>query len=153
MVRYCAVECCNKQYKCCNYKCHNDCNYFHFNEFYISEYCIYEDLKDKDDNCYECIKCIIGTPITLALDIITCPFRCWYYCYSNCHCVKIQNRITIVQQPTRQSIQTTITEQPKNIKTKTQKFSDKPPNYNQHHKDNLVLPPISEELPPLYSCQ
>ncbi len=146
MVRCCATDCCDNDYKCCNYKCHNNCNYFEFNEFYITENCILKKFDDNTDNLYNCCQCILGTPISMVLDIITCPFRSVCFCCNECYCVKIKN--TITQQPQPQ-IQNSITEQPKNKKIKQPKFSDKPPDYNQHHIDSVVIS-LPESLPPRY---
>ena len=145
MVRCCTIKCCNNDYndyKCCNYKCHNYCDYLNFNEFCMTEKCITE-YDNNDDNFCSCIICIVGTPIAMALDLISCPFRCFYYSYKECYCIKIKN--TITQQPPPQPH----TQQPKKKQNIVQ-FNDRPPNYNQHHKDCLVVSP-PEPLPPIYT--
>ncbi len=146
MVRCCTIECCNGDYKCCNYKCHNYCDYIHFDEFYITENYIFKKCDNSSNSFNDYLICIVGTPISIVLDIISCSFRCCYFCHKECYCVKINN--TITQQP---RIQATIPIEPKN-KKKSTNFNTKPPNYNQHYKDAVVVSqPQSEPLPPIYT--
>jgi hypothetical protein len=134
---------------CCNYNCHNECNYHFFEECELSV----KYISDIEDACDCWLVLLPYCVFPLILDLISCPCRCCYKeCYKKCKCTKI-NRINtngIVNgngmgngQPGTAQSATTITQQPNknnknNKKNMNTDFLNLPPHYEEHYRDQTI---------------